>query len=509
MALFTQAQAQGYIIDNQDDISPFVSVGNTPDNIQSPAPASASSLNLNMLSGEFAKDATPKSPYVLRLQSNRLHDNRSSISSDELKLLLKRDLNDRLTEMKPNLLAESLFPDEAFGFPVNEKFIENFYNSFLTNAGDLNEANFQNEDYAATFLNRMISTITHFLNSTKKITFKPLRYFSSAYSSKPLKGHPSKRKPDVILLPLINGYLRDISNTFWHDVQAMIEQTREKGPPQRLPDTVSTKSWMVFCSQTDRDFFICLCITGKGFYIVLTDHVGQIETDRIPFSNSLIFVRMVMGLAFLPDSFIGKDATITRSESGKASSDLFTTFYQPFHYRIPNPSINLMALSSCTPESSVSRDLASSSSTSVSPGEISTISVGSNNYKVVRTLFKSQTLIGRATTVYLVHLQDNRLGVIKDCWITKNRVEEANFLKGLNIPFGPKLIDHCVLRNTLSLRDHPVKSSLKSECREKRRVVTYPAGVHISDFTSHWELLVAFLDIVIGMKFDCFCLSCL
>jgi hypothetical protein len=38
------------------------------------------------------------------------------------------------------------------------------------------------------------------------------------------------------------------------------------------------------------------------------------------------------------------------------------------------------------------------------------------------------------------------------------------------------------------------------ERREKRRVVTYPAGVHISDFSSLWELLVAFLDVVIGME---------
>ena len=33
----------------------------------------------------------------------------------------------------------------------------------------------------------------------------------------------------------------------------------------------------------------------------------------------------------------------------------------------------------------------------------------------------------------------------------------------------------------------------------KRRIVIYPAGVHIADFTSLLKLMAAFMDIVIGM----------
>jgi hypothetical protein len=89
---------------------------------------------------------------------------------------------------------------------------------------------------------------------------------------------------------------------------------------------------------------------------------------------------------------------------------------------------------------------------------------------------------------------------LKDSWITVDRPQEAAFLQGLQIPFGPELVDHCVLRNTNTFRKCPIKQSLTYELREKRRAVMYPAGVHISDFTSLWELLVAFLDIVIGME---------
>ena len=99
-----------------------------------------------------------------------------------------------------------------------------------------------------------------------------------------------------------------------------------------------------------------------------------------------------------------------------------------------------------------------------------------------------------------MQLPDNRYRVWKDSWIAVNRPQEAEFLQGLHIPFGPELVDHCVLGDTNFFRKYPVKQSLNYEHLEKRRVVTYPAGVPISDFTSHWELLVALLDVVIGME---------
>jgi len=39
------------------------------------------------------------------------------------------------------------------------------------------------------------------------------------------------------------------------------------------------------------------------------------------------------------------------------------------------------------------------------------------------------------------------------------------------------------------------------EHREKHRIVVYPAGIHISDFSCLWELMAAFMDVVIGMYF--------
>ena len=99
----------------------------------------------------------------------------------------------------------------------------------------------------------------------------------------------------------------------WKDVKSIIEHTQEAKPPTRMARMVTVKGYMTFCSQLDRDFVPFLCITCKGIHIVVIDHIGQIETDMIPFNQTattLILFRMVMGLAFLPDSSLGLDTTI-------------------------------------------------------------------------------------------------------------------------------------------------------------------------------------------------------
>jgi hypothetical protein len=480
---------------------------------QTETPVSESSIGPNLLSGDV--DAAKK-VYTIRIQSNRFHDDDGSYSAHEINKLIKRDLSRRATEAAKDLPG-IIFPDTAFGFPINDQFVQNFYGSFLSNFGVLDPTNFGDETKTATFLNRMISTIAHFLDATEKVSLKPLRYFTAANSNKPLKGNSMKRKPDIILIRLIDGYLRDSGTIEWHDVQALIEHTCEKKPPQRLPDTTSIKSYISICSQPERDFVICLCMTGTGFHIVITDHVGQVETDVIPFDHTLAFIRIMMGLAFLPDSLIGIDTTITRYETGKPSKVAFASEYRHFPYvprqvtrtRAQRPKIVLLSPesdhesdsgSSVDGLSTVTSIIPTSIDVSRSPGDFGTISIGPSIYRVVCVLFNSQTLIGRATKVFLVQLPDNRYAALKDSWITVDRAQEAEFLQGLHIPFGPELINHRVLRNTNIFRKYPVKPSAITEIREKRRVVMYPAGVHISDFTSLWELLVAFLDVVIGME---------
>lgn len=467
---------------NSQNASPFVTVNNTNES-------------------ERVKKTTlqplPHSQYTVRTQSSYFHDDESVFTAQDLDQHLVDDLASRVT-MVGESLAGHIFPDTAFGFPINDQFVGNFYGSFLSPGGILDKQNIQDEKTTAVFLNRMISTIAHFLEATNQTSLKPLRYFTAIHSTKPVKGHPIQRKPDIILLRLIDGHYPRDGPFNWSDIQAFIEHTKEKKPPTRLGKTVTVKSYLTFCCQPERDYVVCLCITGEGFHIVITDHAGQVETDVIPLDRNvsfMIFFRMVMGLAFLPDTFLGIDATITRYEVGKHSNVTFAETYEPYHYATVKPSIMLFAHSP-----GLSADSSVISSTPVLPdsdNNFTTILIGTNVYKVVRLIFRSQTLIGRSTKAFLVELSDGRRGVLKDSWITTDRAPEADFLQGLDIPYGPELVDHCVLRNTDFIRKYPIRPSHIDECREKRRTLTYPAGVHISDFSSLWELMVALFDTVL------------
>jgi hypothetical protein len=326
-----------------------------------------------------------------------------------------------------------------------------------------------------------------------------LRYFTALHSTKPVSGSKIKRKPDLILVRLIDGQLRE-GALQWHDIQALVEQTREAKPPMRMTETVLSKSYHTLCSQPERDFIINICITGEGFHIVVADRSGMVETDVIKITQytSPVLVRMVMGLAFLPDHFIGVDMTITRNELGIASGTRLQDFFEPYSYK---PSLDPTPL--LRNQLRFANPLAISTTPAVQGFDkhLSTITIGNTVYQVVSVIFSAKSFVGRATRAFLVRLPDGKMGVLKDSWIPIGRKSESKFLEGLAIPFGPEIVDHCMLRNTGTLRSHAVATSALDECREKRRIVIYPAGVHIADFTSLWELMAAFLDIVIGINF--------
>lgn len=214
-----------------------------------------------------------------------------------------------------------------------------------------------------------------------------------------------------------------------------------------MPATIVSKNYLTFCAQSERDFLINICITGEGFHIVVTDHTGLIETDVLRFDrtvNASIFLRMVMGLTFLPDDFLGVDTTITCCKVGTKSDEKFDDIYKAFPYTTSPGSMLFY------PPHALSAPISLPSN----KDRISAISVNNKVYPVLSTIFEAKTLKGRATKVFLVRLPDGLLGVLKDSWITADRSLEATFLEGLHTPFCPDLINHCILRDTSTFRSH-------------------------------------------------------
>jgi hypothetical protein len=450
-----------------------------------------------------APSVSEGSVYEVRIQSTQLSGAIPLPKGCDIVPFLTKDTSNRVCTAGDNLIF-TIFPDEAFGFTINEHFAQNFHNVFLSGGGTLDAKNFPNESATATFLNKIITTVTCFLHTSAigQKHIKPLRYFSALHSSVPVPGAVD-RKPDIALIRLIDeSYTRE-GRLEWKDVQALVEHTISKEAPSRMPKTITDKNYMIFCDQPERNFILNLCITGSGYHVVVSDHAGQIDTDLMSFNQTstvLLFLRMVMGLAFLPDKWLGIDDTIIRRVHGqKPSSTKFDIAYPTFKSTFNDPKITLIH--------PVKLDLGrpfAITTEAAREGEcpdFDTISIGDKSYKVIDTIFQSPTFIGRATKVFLVSIGENRQGVLKDSFITIDRRTEESILNGLAIPFGPEVVDHCILEDTSRFRASLIRPAAFLETRQKRRILTYPAGVHISDFSSLWELMVAFLDVTVGMSF--------
>jgi hypothetical protein len=268
--------------------------------------------------------------------------------------------------------------------------------------------------------------------------------------------------------------------------------------------TVTEKNYLMFNVQPEKNFIINMCITKFGFAVVVSDRVGQIETDLFSFDRStqaLLFLRMIMGFAFLPDKWLGIDVTIIRRVHGRESSspETFRSLHPPFKSKFNNPWLTIIN-SPLAPYMGKPLAITTEAAKDDECPDFDTIAIGIKTYKVLSVIFESLAFIGRATRVFLVRFEDGREGVLKDSFITVDRVSEHSILKKGPIPFGPEIIDHFIFEDTNIFRKSLLKPAEIPEVREKRRVVTYPAGVHISDFTSLWELMVAFLDVTVGMS---------
>ncbi len=182
-----------------------------------------------------------------------------------------------------------------------------------------------------------------------------------------------------------------------------------------------------------------------------------------------------------------------RDETGSSSGKTFEDIFFPVLPMVPNSHISLLSpLPSIHSEAWPLEVL----KTTDSP---LTISVGSQDYSVTKVIFKSKSIVGRATRIYLVEAADGLVFVLKNSWMSICQLHEATYLEGLSFPFCPTLINYSAHRNTRTLWCVAVKLTLVKKIWERRHSVTRPAGVHISDFSSLWELMVAFMDIALGM----------
>jgi hypothetical protein len=275
------------------------------------------------------------------------------------------------------------------------------------------------------------------------------RKWSADYRNTPLPDSPIKRKPDIVLKDIDNAVVT------WRTVRAIAEITSQGSEVGKLVGTVIDKSYIILSTQADRVFVPVLSVWGKHrFRLTVTDREGQLRSSVCelagvrPVSVSLAFLRIIAGLCFTDKRHVGYDPTITTDAYGVVKS----------------------------------------------------IHCCGKDFKVVRTIYETQSFLGRATRVWLVEYR-KRLYILKDAWVEKSRpFTEADHLKHIaGVQGVPEL--YCgedVLINGKVLCTGDIRGIKLPTMRVRRRIVTKSFGSHIADFRNKRELISAFKDIVLS-----------
>lgn len=116
-------------------------------------------------------------------------DDNTVSEAHEINKLLSCDLQNRIVQVG-SIIAENLFPDTKFGFPINAQFLYSSCGSFLSNGGIIDPSNFVDEPTTSAFLNLIVSTVYQFLRAMQQTSLEPLCYFSALNATQPVDGHP-------------------------------------------------------------------------------------------------------------------------------------------------------------------------------------------------------------------------------------------------------------------------------------------------------------------------------
>jgi len=222
----------------------------------------------------------------------------------------------------------------------------------------------------------------------------------------------------------------------WNFIHAFGEVTAQERTTTRITNTINAKSYILFTTQHNRQFLLALSFTGRRtFRLTVTDHEGQIRMTELSLSRKRhnIFFTIIVFLMFGCDLDIGLD---------------------------PNVKV----------DSTTSR--------------VSAIVMDNRQFKVIQMIHSVETLIGRATKVWIVSFK-GKLFTIKDSWIQDKYVQsEVFFLAQMSIPElkgripylvcgGDVMIDgakDCTGRYHVDLEGYPYSQ------RVYRRVITSSIG---------------------------------
>jgi len=387
-------------------------------------------------------------PMTHKISSVRFTSQEPSLKVDTLNAIMQQELENAIINNAPSLI-EAVFPNPSLLSGNLDSLIKGL--KFPKAPGIVQRG----EEAVADWMNEIGSVIEQHTQSPI------LRKWSALYCNTPLKDTPHSRKPDIMLLDaniadsLSEGYVPK-----WFDVRGLSEVTSQESFHSTLKSTVTQKSYLVFLTQGDRRYVTTLSFHGKQFRFTVCDRAGVIHSKSLPITwkNGRInptLLRIIIGFMFATESDIGYDWTMARGPDG----------------------------------------------------QIIKIKIKDKEYEVVRRVFSSETLRGRATQCWHVRINENgnmEEYIIKDSWVHTGRTaNEIGFLEKLRDIEG---VPRCIDAEDVTLPNGVVDSTVTrrvglaySEVRVHRRLAMQPVGQPLTTFTCKKELVGAFRDLARGM----------
>ncbi|KAL1700327.1 hypothetical protein EV121DRAFT_214415 [Schizophyllum commune] len=232
---------------------------------------------------------------------------------DNMDTLIRNEV-ESATELNVPGLAEYLLPDDAFPLPPKTIFrLMNRRKTWHKDGRWCGSAEFLqpgSEESICVFIERICNRVRQLLK-TQKIPFDgEERRWSAAYRNKALPGGFVIRKPDIFSH-------ESSEEPDWSNVRADLQH--KSSPQEKDAVTAQLKDGgvNVLSSQDDRHFHIGVAVTGEDIFVLYQDRAGCLRSE--PFNlhdNPVEFLRIILGLTFLPKYRLGYDRSITTTDSG-------------------------------------------------------------------------------------------------------------------------------------------------------------------------------------------------
>ena len=385
----------------------------------------------------------------------------------ELNAGLRKEMKGHIIDTDLPNFIDLLFPTSRLPFPIDNTFFDKLSSPHTTATGLVIPAIWSTSlnsqrDIPTTYTEQ---SITEWLNTIGNAMAHAsghavCRLWSQRNCNRAPDGCNIKRKPDIILIDTAYHSILDSAPgaaSDWNFIHAFCEVTAQEKTSTRITDTINTKSYILFTTQHNRRFTLALSFTGrKTFRLTITDREGQIRMTELSLfgkRHNTFFFRIIAFLMFGHDSDIGLD---------------------------PNVEVDSTT------------------------GRVCAIVVDNKRFEVLQLIHSVETLVGRATKVWIVSFE-GKVFTIKDSWIQDKHVQsEVSFLSQMSIPALEGRVPHlvcggdviingvrdCTGRYRVDLEGYPYSQ------RVHRRIVTSSIGESITTFQSKQEFINVILSLL-------------